>query len=52
MIGIRGRKRKQLVDGLKEWRRYQKLKEESLDGTRWRTRFGKDYEPVVRQTTG
>jgi hypothetical protein len=27
------------------------LKEEALDRTQWRTRFGKGYGPVVRQTT-
>jgi hypothetical protein len=27
------------------------LKEEALDRTLWRTRFGKGYGPVVRQTT-
>jgi hypothetical protein len=27
------------------------LKEEALDRTLGRTRFGKDYGPVVRQTT-
>jgi hypothetical protein len=27
------------------------LKEEALDHTQWRTRFGSGYGPVVRQTT-
>jgi hypothetical protein len=27
------------------------LKEEALDRTPWSTRFGRDYGPVVRQTT-
>jgi hypothetical protein len=27
------------------------LKEEALDRTLWRIRFGRDYGPVVRQTT-
>jgi hypothetical protein len=27
------------------------LKEEALDRTQWRTRFGKGCGPVVRQTT-
>jgi hypothetical protein len=39
MTGRRGRRRKQLLDDLKEKRRYWKLKEEALDRTRWRTRF-------------
>jgi hypothetical protein len=36
----RGRRRKQLLDDLKEKRGYWKLKEEALDRTVWRTRFG------------
>jgi hypothetical protein len=31
-------------------RRYWKFKEEALDHTLWRTRFGRGYVPVVRQT--
>jgi hypothetical protein len=50
MTGRRGRIRKQLLDDLKEKRRYWKLKEEALDRTLWRTRFGRGYGPVVRQT--
>jgi hypothetical protein len=38
-------------DDLKEKRRYWKLKVEALDRTQWRTRFGRGYGPVVRQTT-
>jgi hypothetical protein len=34
MTGRRGRRRKQLLDDLKEKRRYRKLKEEALDRTR------------------
>jgi len=26
------------------------LKEEELDGSRWRTRFGRDYESLIRLT--
>jgi hypothetical protein len=51
MTGRRGRRRKQLLDGLKENRRYWKLNEEALDRTLWRTCFGRGYGPVVRQTT-
>jgi hypothetical protein len=51
MTGRRGRRRKQLLDNLKEKKIYWKLKEEALDCTLWRTRFGRDYGPVVRQTT-
>ena len=46
----RGRRRNQLLDNLKERREYWKLKGEALDRTVWRTRFGRDYGPVVRQT--
>jgi hypothetical protein len=52
MTGRRGRRRTQLLDDLKEKRRYWKLKEEALDRTLWRTRFRRVYGPVVRQTTG
>jgi hypothetical protein len=51
MRGRRGRRRKQLLDDFKEKRIYCKLKEEALDRTLWRTRFGRGYGPVVRQTT-
>jgi hypothetical protein len=51
MTGGRGSRRKQLPDDIKEKRIYWKLKEETLDRTLWRTRFGRGYGPVVRQTT-
>jgi hypothetical protein len=51
MMGRRGTRRKQLLDDDKEKRRYWKLKEEALYRTLWRTRFGRGYGPVVRQTT-
>jgi hypothetical protein len=41
----------QLLDDRKEMRGYWKLKEEALDRTVWRTRFGRGCGPVVRQTT-
>jgi hypothetical protein len=44
-------RRKQLLDDLKEKRRYWKLKEVALDRNPWITRFGRGYGPVVRQTT-
>jgi hypothetical protein len=50
MTGRRGRRRKQLLDDLKEKKRYWKLKEEALDRTLRRTRFGRGYGLVVRQT--
>jgi hypothetical protein len=51
MMRRRGRRREQLLDDLKEKRRYWKLKEEALDRTLWRSRFGRCYGPVVRQAT-
>ena len=51
VIGRRGRRLKQLLDDLKETRRYRKLKEEALDHTVWRTRFGRGCGSVVRQIT-
>jgi hypothetical protein len=51
VTGRRGRRRKQLLDDLKETEGYWKLKEEALDLTLWRTRFGRGYGLVVRQTT-
>ena len=48
--GIRGRRLKQLLDNVAENRRYWNLKEEALDRTLWRTGFGGDCGPVVRQT--
>jgi hypothetical protein len=51
VTGRRGRRRKKLVDDLKEKRGYSHLKEEALDRTMWRARFGRGFGPVVRQTT-
>jgi len=48
--GRRGRRRKKLLDDLKERRGYSHLKEEALDRTMWRVRFGRGFGPVVRQT--
>ena len=44
-----GRRRTKLVDDLKDRRGYSHLKEEALDRTMWRNRFGGGTEPVVRQ---
>jgi hypothetical protein len=49
VTGRRGIRRKQLLDGLKERRRYWKLKEETLDCTLLRIRFGRGCGSVVRQ---
>jgi hypothetical protein len=46
-----GRRRKKLLDDFKERRGYYHLKEEALDRTMWKARFGRDFGPVVRQTT-
>jgi len=48
---IRGRKRKKLLDDLKNRRGYSHLKEEALDRTMWRHRFGGGLGLVVRQNT-
>jgi len=47
----RGRRRRKLLDDLKERTEYSHYKEEALDRTMWRARFGRDFGPVVRQTT-
>jgi len=47
VTGRQGRRRKHLPDDLKitgSW-------EETLYRTLWRTRFGRGYGPIVRQTT-
>jgi hypothetical protein len=49
VTGRRGRKRRKLLDDLKERRGYSHLKEEALDRTMWRARFGRCCGPVVRQ---
>jgi hypothetical protein len=47
----RGRRRKKLLDDLKDRGGYSHLKEEALDRTIWRNRFGRDFGPVVIQNT-
>jgi hypothetical protein len=49
--GRRGRRRKQLLDGLNKKTGYCKLNQEEIDRTLWRTRFGSGYGHV-RQSTG
>jgi hypothetical protein len=51
VTGRRGRRRRKLLEDLKERRGYSHLKEEALDRTMWRARFGRGFGPVVRQTT-
>jgi len=48
--GRRGRRRRKLLYDLKKRRGYFRLKEEALDRTVRRARFGRDFVPVVRQT--
>jgi hypothetical protein len=50
VTGRRGRRRKKLLDDLKETRGHSHLKEEPLDHTMWRARFGRGFGPAVRQT--
>ena len=51
VTGRRGRRRRKLLDDLKERRGYSHLKEEALDRTIWRNRFRGGFGPVVRQIT-
>jgi len=51
VTGRQGRRRRKLLDDLKKKRGYSDLKEEALDRTMWRARFGRGFGPVVRQTT-
>jgi len=46
----RGSRSRKLLDDLKERRGNSHLKEEALDRTMWRARFGRVFGPVVRQT--
>jgi hypothetical protein len=48
---VRGRRRRNLLDGLKERTGYWHLKQEAIDRTMWTTRFGRRFGPVVKQTT-
>ena len=52
MTGRRGRRRKQLLDDLKEKRGYCKLQEEVVARTVCRTDIGRGCGPVVRQAAG
>jgi hypothetical protein len=48
VTGRRGRRRRKLLDDLKERRGYSHLEEEGLDDTMWRARFGRGFGPFVR----
>jgi hypothetical protein len=45
------RRRRKLLNGLKERRGYSHLKVEALDRNMWTVGFGRGFGPVVRQTT-
>jgi len=47
VTGRQGRRRTKLLDDLKERRGYSHLKEEDLDRTMWRARFGRGFGPVL-----
>ena len=47
----RGRRHKKLLDDLKDRIGYSHLKEEALDRSMWRNRFGGGFGPVVKQNT-
>jgi hypothetical protein len=51
VTGRQGRRCRKLLDDLKERREYFNLKEEALDCSMWRARFGRGCGPVVRQTS-
>ena len=50
-MGRRGRRRKLLLDELKESGIYYTIKLEALDRIFWRARFRRSYGRVVRETT-
>ena len=47
VIRRQGRRHKELLDELKDRRGYCQLKEEAVDRTMWRNRFGRGFGPVV-----
>jgi hypothetical protein len=51
MTRRRGRRRKKLLDDLKERRGYSHLKAETLDRTTWTAHCGRDFGTVIRQIT-
>jgi hypothetical protein len=51
VTGRQGRRRRKLLENLKERTGYSHLKEEALDRIMWRALFGRGFGPVVRQTT-
>ena len=51
MTRRRGRRRKKVLDDLKDGKGHCHLKEEALDRTMWRNNFRGGFGPVVRQNT-
>jgi hypothetical protein len=51
VTGRRGRRRRKLLDDIKDRIGYSQLKEEALDRIVWRNRFGRGVGPVIRQIT-
>jgi len=51
VTGRRGGRRRKLLDDLKERREYFHLKEEALDLTVWRARFGDRSDRKTRKKT-
>jgi hypothetical protein len=43
VTGRQGRRRRKLLDGLKERRGYSQFKEDTLDRTVWRAGFGRGF---------
>jgi hypothetical protein len=50
VTGRRGRRRRKILDDVKERRGCSHLKEKALDRTVWRDRFGRGFGPIMRQT--
>jgi hypothetical protein len=48
VTGRRGRRRRRLLNDLKEGRGYSHVKEEALDGAMWRVHFGRSFGPFTR----
>jgi len=51
VTGRRGRRRRELLNDLKERRGYSHLKEEALDRSMWRVRFGDRSDRKTRKKT-
>jgi len=50
VTGRRGRRHRKLLDDLKERRGYSHFKEDAIDSTIWRARFGRGFGLFVKQT--